>query len=236
MAAPDLPTIERWCQCVLGGAGTPQERAASQTRVLELGSSISNITLIQAVLDGSSDNFAIVVAAQSLLRLVTGAWGARSSVGWRRCTERGAGEREPAGHRALLAGSRVVPLTPPARPAPTHPADHWNSFSEPQHVDIRNYLLNFLANKGPLLQTFAVTSVVQLLCRITKYAWFDEGEPIKQIVAETRKFLGATAKHCAIGMRILLELVNEMNYRNRNRSLTQVRGQQLGGEGGPGKQ
>ena len=89
-------------------------------------------------------------------------------------------------------------------------------------MDIRNYLLNFLATKGPRLQPFAVTTVVQLLCRITKYAWFDESESIRQIVTETRKFLGATVQHCAIGMRILYELVNEMNYRNKNRTLTQV--------------
>jgi len=91
-------------------------------------------------------------------------------------------------------------------------------------VDIRNYLLNFLASKGPRLQQFAVVSVVQLLCRITKYAWFDESsDSIRQIVAETRKFLAATAHHCAIGMRILFELVHEVNFRNRNRTLTQHR-------------
>lgn len=70
--ASDLATIERACQCVLGGVGTAAERAQAQQRVLELGSTIQNITLIQAILDGSTDNYAIVVAAQSLLRLVTG--------------------------------------------------------------------------------------------------------------------------------------------------------------------
>lgn len=79
--AADLPSIERACQCVLGGVGTQQERAAAQQRVLELGTNISNITLIQAILDGSNDNFAIVVAAQSLLRLVTGERPSRGSWG-----------------------------------------------------------------------------------------------------------------------------------------------------------
>lgn len=72
--ATDLAAIERACECVLGGAGTPQERAQAQARVLALGTDIANITLIQALLDSSSNNYAIVVAAQSLLRLVTGAW------------------------------------------------------------------------------------------------------------------------------------------------------------------
>jgi exportin-7 len=100
-------------------------------------------------------------------------------------------------------------------------------------MDIRNYLMNFLATKGPGLQPFAVTAVVQLLCRITKYAWFDEADAVRQIVPETRRFLTATVRHCVIGMRIFYELVNEMNYKNRNRTLTQVSGWE--GEGaGPG--
>lgn len=70
----DLQAIERACQVVLGGVGSPAERASAQARVLELGANVSNISLIQAILDSSSDNYAIVVAAQSLLRLVTGAW------------------------------------------------------------------------------------------------------------------------------------------------------------------
>ena len=77
----DLASIERACQCVLGGVGTPQERAAAQQRVLELGTSIGNITLIQAILDGSNDNYAIAVAAQSLLRLVTGELPSRQGAG-----------------------------------------------------------------------------------------------------------------------------------------------------------
>ena len=102
-------------------------------------------------------------------------------------------------------------------------ADHWNSFSEGQHVEIRNYILTFLANKGPRLQSFAITVVVQLLCRISKFAWFDEGTSIREIVTETKKFLQATISHCVIGLRILNELVTEMNVKNRNRTLTQHR-------------
>ena len=70
----DLPSIERACEVVLvGGVGTPQERSEAQQRVLALGADVSNISIIQSILDGSENNYAIVVAAQSLLRLVTGA-------------------------------------------------------------------------------------------------------------------------------------------------------------------
>ena len=40
---------------------------------------------------------------------------------------------------------------------------------------------------------------------------------------ETSQFLQATIWHCLIGLRILNELVTEMNYKNKNRSLTQQR-------------
>ncbi len=86
-----------------------------------------------------------------------------------------------------------------------------------------NYLLTLLANKGTGLQSFAVAALVQLLCRITKFAWFDEGVAVRAIVKETSKFLQATIAHCTIGLRILNELVTEMNYKSKNRSLTQQR-------------
>jgi exportin-7 len=95
-------------------------------------------------------------------------------------------------------------------------------------------LLTLLANKGPKLETFAVQQVVSLLCRITKFAWFDEGAPsadgaaappsdIRSIVKETRQFLQATIPHCLIGLRILNDLVTEMNYKSKNRTATQQR-------------
>jgi hypothetical protein len=67
-------------------------------------------------------------------------------------------------------------------------------------------------------------SLVQLVCRLTKFAWLDEGSPaIKEIVQETNKFLQATFHHCIIGLKLLNSLVTEMNYKNKNRSLTQHR-------------
>ena len=67
-------------------------------------------------------------------------------------------------------------------------------------------------------------SLVQLVCRLTKFAWLDEGSPaIREIVQETNKFLQATFHHCIIGLKLLNALVGEMNYKNKNRSLTQHR-------------
>ncbi|KAL2511701.1 ARM repeat superfamily protein [Abeliophyllum distichum] len=81
-------------------------------------------------------------------------------------------------------------------------------------LDIRNYLVNYLANRGPELQPFVIGSLVQLLCRITKFGWFDD-DRFKDLVKESINFLNqATTDHYAIGLKLLNQLVCEMNQPN----------------------
>lgn len=42
---------------------------------------------------------------------------------------------------------------------------YWNNFSVPQRVEIRNYVLGYLANKGPQLPDFVATSLITLVGR-----------------------------------------------------------------------
>eukprot|EP00611_Tribonema_gayanum_P000066 TRINITY_DN1003_c0_g1_i5.p1 TRINITY_DN1003_c0_g1~~TRINITY_DN1003_c0_g1_i5.p1 ORF type:complete len:1118 (+),score=547.47 TRINITY_DN1003_c0_g1_i5:341-3694(+) len=100
---------------------------------------------------------------------------------------------------------------------------HWNSFSVPQRVDIRNYILSYLASQGPSLKDYVVTALVQLLCRITKLGWFDDAAH-RDLVDETLKFLGApSTAHYIIGLRILNQLVEEINIPSNGRTLPQHR-------------
>ncbi|KAJ0402462.1 hypothetical protein ATCC90586_009282 [Pythium insidiosum] len=96
---------------------------------------------------------------------------------------------------------------------------HWNNFTTPQRIDIRNYVLGYLAQKGPTLQKFVTTSLIQMLCRLTKFGWFDD-EQHREIVDEVTKFLQATVDHCIIGLQILNELVTEMNLPVAGRNIT----------------
>lgn len=134
----DLASIERVCEIVVRGSSDATAFARAQETVMAMGDSVDNITALQNIFDSSINSCAILVAARSLLKLVT---------------------------------------------------DHWNSFTEAQRVDIRNYLLSFLGSKGPQLEEFAVTGVIQLICRIVKFGWFDEGEDMRKIVTEVSKFL-----------------------------------------------
>ena len=55
-------------------------------------------------------------------------------------------------------------------------------------LDIWSYLINYLATRGPELQPFVTASLIQLLCRLTKFGWFDDGR-FRDIVKESMNFL-----------------------------------------------
>ncbi|XP_022997045.1 exportin-7-like isoform X1 [Cucurbita maxima] len=82
-------------------------------------------------------------------------------------------------------------------------------------LDIRGYLINYLATRGPELQPFVSASLIQLLCRLTKFGWFDD-DRFRDIVKESTNFLRqATSEHYGIGLKILNQLVSEMNQPNQ---------------------
>ncbi|EEC50702.1 predicted protein [Phaeodactylum tricornutum CCAP 1055/1] len=99
---------------------------------------------------------------------------------------------------------------------------HWNSFTVPQRIDIRNYVLGYLANNGPSLQDFLVLSLIKLVCRITKLGWFDDSAH-RELADDVTKFLQATVDHCILGLKILNQLVDELNIPTSGRTLTQHR-------------
>lgn len=57
-----------------------------------------------------------------------------------------------------------------------------------------NYLINYLASRGPELQSFVTGSLIQLLCRITKYGWFDD-DRFREVVKESMNFLSQVMSH-----------------------------------------
>uniref|UniRef100_A0A0R0K1Q2 Importin N-terminal domain-containing protein n=1 Tax=Glycine max TaxID=3847 RepID=A0A0R0K1Q2_SOYBN len=90
-------------------------------------------------------------------------------------------------------------------------------------LDIWTYLINYLATRGPELQPFVAASLIQLLCRVTKFGWFDD-DRFRDLVKESMNFLSqATPGHYAIGLKILSQLISEMNQANAGMPATNHR-------------
>jgi exportin-7 len=76
------------------------------------------------------------------------------------------------------------------------------------------YIVNYLATRGPKMQSFVIASLIQLLCRLTKFGWLDD-DRFRDVVKESTNFLEqGSSDHYAIGLRILDQLVQEMNQPN----------------------
>lgn len=90
-------------------------------------------------------------------------------------------------------------------------------------LDIRNYVVGYLATRGPELQTYVTGSLIQLLCRITKLGWYDD-DRFRDIVKDSMNFLSqSTTEHYCIGLKILNQIVAEMNQPNPGFPLTHQR-------------
>jgi exportin-7 len=51
-----------------------------------------------------------------------------------------------------------------------------------------SYVINYLVARGPKLQNFVIVSLIQLVCRITKFGWFDD-DRFRETVKEATDFL-----------------------------------------------
>ncbi|XP_054943282.1 exportin-7 isoform X3 [Physeter macrocephalus] len=82
-----------------------------------------------------------------------------------------------------------------------------------QRIDIRNYVLNYLATR-PKLATFVTQALIQLYARITKLGWFDcqkDDYVFRNAITDVTRFLQDSVEYCIIGVTILSQLTNEIN-------------------------
>ena len=103
-------------------------------------------------------------------------------------------------------------------------------------VDARAYFLRYLAERGPQLEGYVVSALLQLVCRISKLGWFDD-EAMRLVGDEGKAFLtmamtkhddptGSGVRYC-LGLKYLTMAVVEMNtptpFAGRTGTLTQHR-------------
>uniref|UniRef100_A0A4W5MNF4 Exportin 7 n=1 Tax=Hucho hucho TaxID=62062 RepID=A0A4W5MNF4_9TELE len=94
-----------------------------------------------------------------------------------------------------------------------------------QRIDIRIYVLNYLATR-PKLAEFVTQALIQLYSRITKLGWFDcqkDDYVFRNVIADVTRFLQDSVEHCIIGVTILSQLTNEINQADTSHPLTKHR-------------
>ncbi|XP_078509484.1 ran-binding protein 17 isoform X2 [Lissotriton helveticus] len=111
-------------------------------------------------------------------------------------------EQGTSSYAQLLAATCLSKLVCRASPLPIE-----------QRIDIRNYILNYVASQ-PKLAPFVIQALVQVIAKITKLGWFEVQKDqlvFRDVMADVKKFLQGTVDHCVIGVMILSELTQEMN-------------------------
>ncbi|ORY39407.1 hypothetical protein BCR33DRAFT_788413 [Rhizoclosmatium globosum] len=87
---------------------------------------------------------------------------------------------------------------------------HFQLFSIPQKLELRNFVLNYLGTRGMNLQLYVMTGLAELFGLITKLGWFDADE-FQNSLVDVSKFLQASNEHRIVGILLLASLVQEMN-------------------------
>lgn len=64
------------------------------------------------------------------------------------------------------------------------------------------YIVNYLATKGPEMQPFVIASLIQLLCRLTKFGWLDD-DRFRDVVKESTNFLEQVVHLCLCMVTVL---------------------------------
>ncbi|XP_033102804.1 exportin-7-like isoform X2 [Anneissia japonica] len=124
-------------------------------------------------------------------------------------------ERGSSAYAQLLAASSLTKLV--SRNAQVLPLE--------QRIDIKNYVLNYLASR-PKLPSFVRQALVQLFARTTKLGWFDNQKTVwvfRDVMEDAGKFLQSSVEHFVIGVQLLSQLVSEMNQPDTIRPLTKHR-------------
>jgi len=89
---------------------------------------------------------------------------------------------------------------------------HWNRFANEKRLVIRNWALELLHKRGSQMPHIASIHVIKAVCRITKLGWFEESpQEYRNLVTKVSNFLQHTVPNSILGMKILNELVTDMN-------------------------
>ncbi|KAA8499665.1 Exportin-7-B [Porphyridium purpureum] len=92
-----------------------------------------------------------------------------------------------------------------------------------ERVQLYQFVIQFLAERGPALPNFVVSELCTLLSRLVKMSWSDDAR-FRAVLEDMKPFLDASQEHCVLALQVLNRLVLEMNHSSPmvRRSFTQA--------------
>ncbi|UKK02623.2 Ran-binding protein [Theileria orientalis] len=90
--------------------------------------------------------------------------------------------------------------------------NHWSQITEQSKKEMREFLLNYLYNRGPEMLKVApevLRQFIHLYSRIVKLGWLEEINN-QQLINHVSQFLSASTQHWIIGLNIYTDLTQEM--------------------------
>ena len=96
------------------------------------------------------------------------------------------------------------------------------TFAVQHTLEMKNFLLNYLASKCAVLPLFVLTPLIQALVRLVKLGWRVDAQ-FSDILSDVSKFLAATPRHHRVGLLMMGELIGEMNENRTGESQVEHR-------------
>ncbi|XP_054168577.1 exportin-7-like [Oppia nitens] len=127
-------------------------------------------------------------------------------------------ERGDSSYAQLLAATTLTKLV----------TRNPNILSHQQRLDIRNYILNYLASR-PKLAPFVTQALVQLFARITKLGWFETDKEefvFRNVLPQVKPFLTGPVEYAIVGVQLLSQMtceINQISGSDASRSITKQR-------------
>uniref|UniRef100_A0A3B0MVH8 RAN-binding protein, putative n=1 Tax=Theileria annulata TaxID=5874 RepID=A0A3B0MVH8_THEAN len=90
--------------------------------------------------------------------------------------------------------------------------NHWSQVTDQSKNEMREFLLNYLYNRGPEMLKVApevLRQFIHLYARIVKLGWLEEMNN-QQLLTHVSQFLSATTQHWIIGLNIYTDITQEM--------------------------
>jgi len=99
-------------------------------------------------------------------------------------------------------------------------SDHWTKVSSETKLQLKEYCLHFLANKSLACEKGVLKMVLQLIAKICKLSWLDNLE-LKTLVDDILQlFTINSSEHILIGLYAIEQIILEMTYLYKGKTLT----------------